>query len=151
MNYLLERLAEMRRLAARLGACLFLLLGLGACEGFAALGGAAVSLLGGDFLKAEALQNEARSRWRTGRDELAVLRKMIVFAEAQRLVADDKLDEAMALIDRAADRHDARFPDLLVVEHTRAIAKLVDQRRQARRDRETPTPAAGVPAPVEAE
>ena len=151
MNYLLERLAEMRRLAVRLVACLFLLFGLEACEGLAALGGAGVALIGGDFLDAEAVQNEARSRWRTGRDEWGMLRKMMVVAEAQRLVAADKFDEAMALIDRAADRHDGQFPDLLVVEHYRAIAKLVDERRRARRDREAPPPGAGVPVPVKAE
>lgn len=151
MNTLVRRLAEMRRLAVRLVACLVLLFALGACEGLAALGGAGVSLIGGDFLDAAALQNEARSRWRAGRDEWGALRKMMVVAEAQRLVAAEKFDEAMALIDRAADGHDARFPDLLVVEHTRAMAKLVEARRQARRDRETPASGEGVPAPVKAE
>ncbi|MCH8196474.1 MAG: hypothetical protein IH904_00185 [Proteobacteria bacterium] len=151
MNTLVQRLAEMRRLAVRLVACLSLLLALGACEGLAALGGAGVSLLGGDFLDAEAVQNEARARWRTGRDEWGVLRKMMVVAEAQRLVADDKFDEAMTLIDRMADRHDAQFPDLLVVEHYRAIAKLVDERRKARRDREASAPGEAVPAPVKVE
>ena len=142
MSYLVN---EMRRLAVRLVACLFLLVALGGCEGLAALGGAGVSLIGGDFLEAEALQNEARARWRAGRDEWGSLRKMMVVAEAQRLVAADKFDEAMTLIDGAADRHDGRFPDLLVVEHTRAIAKLVAERRQARRDREVPAPPAHFP------
>ena len=151
MSTLLQWLAEMRRLAVRLVACLLLLVALGACEGLAALGGAGVSLLGGDFLEAEALQNEARARWRASRDEWGALRKMMVVAEAQRLVADDKFDEAMTLIDGAADGHDARFPDLLVVEHYRAIAKLVDERRQARRGREAAGPGEGVPVPVEAE
>ncbi len=150
MNYLVKQLAELRRLAVRLVACLFMLVALGACEGLAALGGAGVALIGGDFLDAEASQNEARARWRAGRDEWGALRKMMVVAEAQRLVSADEFDEAMTLIDRMADRHDAQFPDLLVVEHYRAIAKLVDERRQARRDRETPASGEGVPAPVKA-